>query len=248
MSSLLDPARAQRADETYEGRDLEVLADMPNYYSWIMSWFSAHICGRVVEYGAGTGTFSKHLRPLAQTLTLIEPSVNLHTALRKRFSDDASVVIEALTLEEHVQRTGTSTVDTVVLVNVLEHVEDDTSALTELSRIVRPGGHVLIFVPALTFLMSKLDRLLGHYRRYKSATLRQKLCAAGLDVVTCRYFDFPGILPWFVINRLLGSTSFSPALVKLYRQRRSAFGAARRGADSAAVWQEPDSGEPPPSG
>jgi SAM-dependent methyltransferase len=104
----------------------------------------------------------------------------------------------------------------VVLVNVLEHIEDDERALAELARIVAPGGSLLIFVPALTFLMSKLDVLLGHFRRYHSAELMQKLRGAGLDLVSCRYFDLPGIVPWFVINRLLGSTSFSPAMVKLY--------------------------------
>ena len=204
------------ADASYEGRDLEALADMPNYYSWIMSCFSDHVRGRVVEYGAGTGTFSQYLRPKAESLSLIEPSTNLHPALRERFRGDPAVGVVAMTLEEHVKQAGTGTADTVVLVNVLEHIEDDTSALRELSRIVAPGGSVLIFVPALTFLMSKLDELLGHFRRYHSAELVQKLRGAGLDVVSCRYFDFPGIVPWLVVNRLLRSTSFSPTMVKLY--------------------------------
>ncbi len=204
------------AEATYEGRDLEVLADMPNYHAWIMSWFDQFVHGHVVEYGAGTGTISTYLRPLAQSLTLVEPSANLHAALQARFPGDASVEIEALTLEEHVKQTSTGAVDTVVLVNVLEHIEDDASALAELSRIVAPGGHVLIFVPALSFLMSKLDRLLGHFRRYHSVELRQKLQATGLQIVRCGYFDLPGILPWFLINKLLGSTSFNPTLVKLY--------------------------------
>jgi SAM-dependent methyltransferase len=203
-------------DTSYDGRDLEVLADMPNYYSWIMSWFDRYIHGRVVEYGAGTGTFSEYLRPLAQSLTLIEPSVNLHPALRNRFRDDASIDVQAMTLEEHVAQTGTATVDTVVLVNVLEHIADDKGALAELARIVVPAGHILIFVPAMAFLMSKLDGLLGHFRRYHSAELMHKLRDAGLDVVSCRYFDFPGILPWFLVNKLLGSSSFNPSLVKLY--------------------------------
>jgi hypothetical protein len=69
----------------YEGRDLEVLANMPNYYSWIMDTFAPHITGHVVEYGAGAGTVSSRLVPLAAKLTLVEPSVNLVSVLRRRF-------------------------------------------------------------------------------------------------------------------------------------------------------------------
>ncbi len=203
-------------DSIYEGRDLEALADMPNYYAWIMSWFRPYVRGRVVEYGAGTGTFSRYLRPLAQSLTLVEPSINLHAALRERFVDDASVEIRAMTLEEHVSQTAPGAVDTVVLVNVLEHIEHDTWALSELSRVVAPGGYILIFVPALSFLMSKLDTMLGHFRRYHRAELEDRLAGAGIEILACRYFDLPGVVPWYILNKLLGSSSFNPTLVKLY--------------------------------
>jgi SAM-dependent methyltransferase len=203
-------------DNSYEGRDLEVLAQIPNYHAWIMSWFSPYVRGHVLEYGAGQGTFSQYLRPLAQKLTLIEPSINLHPALRAKFTDDTSVEISPLTLEEHVARLDSGAADTAVLVNVLEHIEDDRAALLELSRVVTPRGFILIFVPALSFLMSNLDALLGHYRRYHRTELRKRMEAAGVEMVFCRYFDLPGIAPWFILNKLLGSTSFNPSLVKLY--------------------------------
>lgn len=203
-------------DTRYEGRDLEVLADMPNYHSWIMSWFSPYVRGRVLEYGAGIGTFSQYLRPLAQRLTLIEPSANLHTALSAKFVDDSSVEIRALTLEAHLSQLDSDATDTVVLVNVLEHIEDDRTALSEISRILTAGGHILIFVPALSYLMSNLDVQLGHFRRYHRVGLQDKLKATGIEIVTCRYFDFPGTVPWLILNKLLGSTSFNPMLVRLY--------------------------------
>jgi len=201
---------------SYEGRDLEVLADMPNYYSWIMSWFAPYVRGRVVEYGAGAGTVSKLLRPLADRLTLVEPSANLLPVLQARFPRDPGVEIGRAMLEEHSRQLPDGAVDTAVLVNVLEHIEDDRSALAELSRILAPGGHLLIFVPALPALMSKIDHIHGHFRRYLRPDLRAKLEAAGTEVATCRYFDLPGVVPWFLINKLLGSTGFNPALLKIY--------------------------------
>jgi SAM-dependent methyltransferase len=203
-------------EQTYDGWDLEALSNMPNYYGWIMSWFSPHVAGRVLEYGSGTGTISRYLRPLADHLTLIEPSLSSHAALRAKFPGDPNVEIGGLMLEEHVRGLPAGSMDTAILVNVLEHIEDDRAALAELARVVAPGGHVLIFVPAMPMLMSKLDRLVGHFRRYRRAELRAKLEESGLEVVVCRYFDSPGVPPWFLLNVLLGSTSFNPVLLRIY--------------------------------
>lgn len=200
---------------TYEGRDLEVLGDMPNYYSWIMHHFRPHVRGRVIEYGSGTGTVSAQLLPHANALTLVEPSPNLVAALRARFAGDSKVTISAETLEHHVAGVPASAAETIVMVNVLEHIEDDQAALSSLLRALSPGGKLLIFVPALQTLMSRLDRLHGHFRRYHRPDLTGKVVRAGGEVEVCRYFDMPGVAPWFLLNTLMGSTTFSPSLVRI---------------------------------
>ena len=200
----------------YEGRDLEVLADMPNYYDWIMASFAPHVRGNVVEYGAGTGTVSDRLRPLAERLTLVELSANLVEKLRSRFGNDENVSVVGECLENHAATASSDSVDTIVMVNVLEHIENDVGALAHLVRMLKPGGHLLIFVPALQVLMSKLDVLHGHFRRYQKPDLTNKIIAAGAVVQDCRYFDLAGVLPWFFLNKLLGSTKFDPRLVTLH--------------------------------
>ena len=177
----------------YEGHDLEILAGMSNYYAWIMETFAPHVSGKVVEYGAGSGNVSEWLLPLASHLTLVEPSNFLIAPLRARFAASAQVVVAGATLEEHVARTADETLDTVVLVNVLEHIEDDRAALANLVRILKPGGHLLVFVPAMQWLMSELDRLHGHFRRYHKADLVAKVQTAGAQVSHCRYFDMLGV-------------------------------------------------------
>jgi SAM-dependent methyltransferase len=206
----------EMATVTYEGRDLEVLADMPNYYAWIMDHFGPRVRGRVIEYGAGRGTVSEHLWPLAETLTLVEPSPNLAEHLRERFAGQSAVTVRAETLEQHIDSVLPGTVDTIVMVNILEHVEHDEEALAKLLRALAPGGALLIFVPALQFLMAPLDRIHGHFRRYHRPDLTAKVAAAGGKVEFCRYFDFPGVAPWLLLNKMLGSTTFNPALVKIY--------------------------------
>ncbi len=200
---------------TYVGNDLEVLADMPNYYSWIMEAFAPHVRGRVIEYGAGVGTISQRLAPLAETLTLVEPSPNLIDRLQARFADSAKVTVTADSLEAHVAQLSPGSVDTIVMVNVLEHIADDRAALRHLMTALKPGGHLLLFVPALQFLMSRLDRDLGHFRRYHRPELVTKVEDSGAAVLDCRYIDLLGVGPWFLLNTLLGATSFNPALVTL---------------------------------
>ncbi|MBV9242481.1 MAG: class I SAM-dependent methyltransferase [Acidobacteria bacterium] len=204
------------SDVFYEGRDLEVLADMPNYYDWIMASFAPYVRGDVVEYGAGTGTVSCRLQPLAERLTLVELSTNLIDKLRSRFGGEANVSIVSEGLEKHSAEAASNSSDTIVMVNVLEHIEDDVGALAQSFRMLRPGGHLLIFVPAMQGLMSELDVLHGHFRRYQKPDLISKIIAAGGTIRDCHYFDLAGVLPWFFLNKLLGNTKFDPRLVNIH--------------------------------
>lgn len=196
--------------------ELEILATMPNYYAWIMDVFRPFVRGQVIEYGAGTGTFSRLLAPLADRLMLVEPSASLSGELRRAFSENPKIEVVTDSLEQHAARIGASAFDSVVMVNVLEHIENDAQALADLFRILRPGGRLLVFVPALQGLMSKLDRLFGHFRRYHRDDLVNKVASAGGKAQLCRYFDLFGILPWFVLNKLMGATSFNPSLVAVH--------------------------------
>ena len=74
---------------------------------------------------------------------------------------------------------------------------------------------LLIFVPALEALMSELDRLHGHFRRYHKPELTEKVTSAGGNILACRYFDLAGVLPWLLLNKIMGITTFNPSLVRL---------------------------------
>jgi SAM-dependent methyltransferase len=119
-------------------------------------------------------------------------------------------------LDRHAVRMGAATVETVILVNVLEHIEDDRQALAQVFRMLLPGGRLLVFVPALPALMSKLDLMFGHFRRYRRADLIEKVVQAGGEAAICRYFDCFGVLPWLFLNKLMGATTFNPQLVRIH--------------------------------
>lgn len=200
----------------YEGRDLEALAGMPNYYAWIMENFASSVRGVTLEYGAGAGTVSTLLRGLCDSLVLVEPSPNLADRLHQAFAADPRVAVSDRRLETHIVTVPDESVDTAVMVNVLEHISDDDGALRQLARILKAGGHLLLFVPALPALMSNLDRQFGHFRRYRRGRLHAQLMESGFVIRESRYFDLAGIIPWFLFNTVLGSTRLSPRMLKLY--------------------------------
>lgn len=200
----------------YEGRDLEILADAPRYQSWIVEQFLPYLRGSVVEYGAGHGSISILLAPRVERLDLVEPSSPLIGPLQQRLSSFSHVTIHNAMLESHALNIPDNSLDGIVMVNVLEHVEDDINALAQLMRILKPGGHLMLYVPALSWLMSELDRMHGHYRRYERQELRDKVSGQGFEVVRHKFMDFPGVVPWWLINVVGKQTSFNPRMIAIY--------------------------------
>ena len=200
----------------YEGREFEAAANLANYYRWIIDSFRPYLKGAGTEIGAGVGNFSRYLRPFHTQLDLVEPSPVQQPALQSLYKDDPGVGVYAQSIEAYRQQAGDASRDNFYLINVLEHIEDDGAALSDMKAMLRDGGHVCIFVPALPFLYSKLDELFGHYRRYTKDELTRKMTDGGLEIVACKYMDMLGVPAWGLINTMLGSTNLNPRMVTIY--------------------------------
>ena len=202
--------------EEFPSDVLEDMAEMPNYNNWIFEHFIENVAGKTVEIGAGLGTISERLLPHTTHLDLVEPTPSLAVKLETKFADDSGCLVSHKTLEHWLEGIHEETFDTAVMVNVLEHIEDDSAATRGLFNALKPGGRIMIFVPALPFLYSELDRLYGHFRRYRRNEL--KLCVenAGFSVEKLHYFDITGVLPWWLFNTLLGKTSFHKPSLTFY--------------------------------
>jgi SAM-dependent methyltransferase len=102
------------------------------------------------------------------------------------------------------------------LINVLEHIDDDDGALRELSATLKPGGCLILWVPALALLYSDFDRKIGHYRRYRMAGFGAQLAGAGYEVTDIRYVNSVGALARLVMARLLHRAPTGGLSVKMY--------------------------------
>jgi SAM-dependent methyltransferase len=137
-------------------------------------------------------------------LVLTETDPYYRAALRRRFDGSSSIAVEELTLPDHSagDRFQRYHLDTVVALNVIEHIAEDVEALRSIASMLRPGGHVVILVPAMPALFGSLDEELGHHRRYTRRSLSERIAAAGFQVKCSFYFNILGMLGWWVNARL----------------------------------------------
>lgn len=176
----------------------------------------------VLEVGAGAGFVTRELAKVAARVTAIEPNLDLFAELTDRTADLPNVVAHNLTLEEFVERQSESATsdgvmfDSVVYINVLEHIKDDSGELLRAQGLLSVSGSVLIVVPAHQWLYARVDHLSGHHRRYSRRLLRELVFEAGLEVDQIRYFDTVGLIPYFVIYKLLRSTAVNGANATIY--------------------------------
>src|SRR5690348_1826307 len=198
----------------YSGTELEAMAQARNYCQWILRYFAPYLGGRIVEIGAGSGTFSRLLldRKNTEQLVLFEAAANLMPILRQRFTDPR-VQLHCGTFDPALL---SETPDSVVLVNVLEHVRDDTLLLSQIHASLRKGGSLLLFVPAFQWNYGSLDQAFDHYRRYTGAELERKIQSAGFRLERRRYINFMGIASWFLAGKVLRQTTIKASQVRWY--------------------------------
>jgi hypothetical protein len=206
----------------YPGTELEAMSGASNYYRWILEIFKPYLGAHVVEVGAGIGSFSQLIlsQHVCKTLSLVEPSDSMYETLAARAGQlDTSVTIEtyhATFVKAADLIKSRHAPDSIIYVNVLEHIADDQGELESVRQTLSASGRVFIFVPALQWLYGSFDERVGHLRRYSKAELEAKLHHAGFEIIKSAYFDFPGIAPWWFKYRLMRSVTMEPGAVRFY--------------------------------
>jgi 2-polyprenyl-3-methyl-5-hydroxy-6-metoxy-1,4-benzoquinol methylase len=210
--------RFTQTQKRYAADDLETMSEARNYQAHVFGLVRPHVGSNVLEVGCGIGTMTRQLLGIAQRVVCIEPNLNCASRAREALAGDDRVAIRVCHLEECSRaELLAQRFDTIVCVNVLEHIQDDGRALSLFRDVVAPtGGRVLVFVPALQGIYSPHDAALGHHRRYSKRTLRATFSAAGLDVVSLHYTNPIGLLGWLYNLYISGRTEHTPSQVVLF--------------------------------
>jgi SAM-dependent methyltransferase len=184
-------------DDVYSGVDnLGLMAEAVNYNQYLINLIKAYAGSTktLVDFGAGTGTFARSMSEQGYQVVCIEPDASMRSSL----------MAQQFTTYSDITQLSGATLDFIYTLNVLEHIEDDSEAMDQLFAALRPGGRLLVYVPAFGILYTSMDRKVGHYRRYRRRSLVRALHAAGFEIDQARYVDSLGFFA-ALLYRWLGN-------------------------------------------
>jgi SAM-dependent methyltransferase len=220
-------------DSVLQSQTLEEISEAKNYHAWLTSLALPHLGDHPIEVGSGLGDYAQTwLDAGVPRITVTEPDAVRAARLAERFAHDDRVLA---------RRIGLPTAETgehsaLVAFNVLEHVPDHVAALRSAGGLVRPGGPVVILVPAFPSVMSDFDRRIGHVRRYRRRSLVEAYEQAGLTVDDVHHVNAIGLPAWWLMMKVLHGTPSNSPLLRFYdrtvvpvmrsaeRVRRAPFG------------------------
>ncbi|MEY2498504.1 MAG: hypothetical protein QOD12_2060 [Verrucomicrobiota bacterium] len=188
---------------------LEALEGARNYHRHLTRLIMASVgrARRLLDFGAGLGTFAKLLRDRGYAVTCVES----HRHLIKRLKNEGFETYSSLA------SIPPGSVEFAYSLNVLEHMEDDESAVAELVTKLSGGGKLFLYLPAFQCLWTSLDDKIGHHRRYTKARLRRLASSQGLELLSIAYADSLGF-PAALFFKFLGNKKgrLTPSGVRFY--------------------------------
>lgn len=183
----------------YQGNELELFQHAKNWKKYFAQKIKPFIKGKVLEVGAGIGSTTLLLNDgSAPSWLMLEPDAEMSKLLDKKLAlkeFPANASLKAGTID-----TVHETFDTIIYIDVLEHIETDAAELTKAAALLNTGGHIIVLSPAFQHLYNPFDKAIGHYRRYIRRTLG-KITPDGLTIIHNRYYDTVGYLA-ALVNKL----------------------------------------------
>jgi glycosyltransferase involved in cell wall biosynthesis len=184
---------------------------------WLYRNIRPYVGQRVLEAGCGIGNLTNELLN-RQRLVAVDLEPVYVEMIERRFShlENFRALRLDLANDKECAQLAAEDIDTVICLNVLEHIAADGVVLQRFHEMLQPGGHAIILVPQHPWLYTSLDQALGHARRYLVTELRDKLTRAGFEIVHEQGFNKLGTIGWFLSGKVLRRTHLSPRQMRIF--------------------------------
>jgi SAM-dependent methyltransferase len=212
LSDDLDP---------YGEKTLQVISRADHFNQWMFDTISPFCSGKTLEIGSGIGNISSYFLNSGYALTLSDIRDHYCEELKKKFSGfknlDNIINLDLIdpSFEEKYSNSK-NFFDSIFVLNVVEHIENDSLAIANCRYLLKKGGHLVILVPAFQALFNKFDENLGHYRRYNQNSLDQLLKKNGYEIIHHQYFNLAGIPGWYFSGKILKNKTIPEGQMGLY--------------------------------
>jgi SAM-dependent methyltransferase len=179
---------------------------------WQLEQFTPYLGNRVIDVGCGLGNFAEILLDRERYIG-IDSDQDIIEKMKDQYADTENIEFFQADITQwgHIQALAYEKADSILCVNVLEHIKDDRGALKNIAAILPWGGHVCLLVPAFQCLYGTLDSLDGHFRRYTKAMVMDRIRNLPVEIVHLYYFNMVGSLGWFFKGRVLREKTQSNA-------------------------------------
>jgi len=204
----------------YTGHEnLELMSESHRFNDWMYEEIKPSLYGDILEIGSGIGTFSEKLITdfPDSKLTFTDISPMYIELLKKKFSSNRKMEVYKLDLNEKIdyERIGYKKFDSILAVNVLEHVENDEFAFSQLYDMLKEKGTLVVLVPCHKFLYNIIDKNIGHFRRYTKKELEHRVRKAGFIIDKTFSFNTIGLIGWYLNGNLLKNPKVSGTGLKV---------------------------------
>ncbi|HMT28064.1 MAG TPA: methyltransferase [Bacteroidia bacterium] len=228
MSDDIPVFQFKESDE--EGLEtLQVISDAHHFNDWMYDTIKPFCHGRILEVGSGIGNISERFFRDKQDIYLSDIRKNYRIFLSQKFPEafSANRILDLDLVHASFDTEYSSILnsfDTVFALNVVEHIKDHDEAIQNCVKLLKPGGKLIILVPAYQSIYNHLDKELYHYRRYTKKTLEKLFTKNQVQLSNSFYFNAAGIPAWFISGRLQrhktipkGQMNFFNSLVPVFK-------------------------------
>lgn len=220
---MLNDKMEKSAENNSGTETLEVISDAGKFNRWMYETIKPYCSGKVLEIGSGIGNISQFFLNDGFDISLSDLSSDYFKVLENKFNGFKNLKdLFCLDFAENdLEKKYPHLIgqfDTVFALNVLEHVPDHEQSIRNCYKLLKPGGNLVILVPAFQTLFNKFDVALEHQRRYTPKTLKKVMTIPGFKLIHSQYFNVAGILGWFVSGRLMRKNAIPGGQMRLYDQ------------------------------